>query len=226
MNPSLITDGYEIHRKLLSDTEVADLRREADCIAEAAGSACVRHLRCLSRRFDALSVSGTLLSIIPDGMRPVRSILFDKTESENWPVPWHQDLTIAVTQEFQISGYGPWSHKDGSPHVQPPIELLEKMVTIRLHLDDTPATNGALRVIPGSHQYGRIRAEELRGYDKSSVVACECRSGDALLMSPLILHSSRRSESPTRRRVVHFEYARDEDLDSRLEWFEKAIANT
>ena len=226
MNPSLTTDGFEIHRRLLSDTEVADLRREADCIAEAAGSACVRHLRGRSKFFDALSFSDVLLSIIPHGLRPVRSILFDKTESENWPVPWHQDLTIAVTQEIQIPGYGPWSYKEGSPHVQPPVSLLEQMVTIRLHLDDTPATNGALRVIPGSHRNGRIGAEGLRDYDKSSVVTCECESGDALLMSPLILHSSRRSESPNRRRVVHFEYARDEDLDSRLEWFENSIANT
>lgn len=158
----------------------------------------------------------------PAGLRPVRSILFDKTESENWPVPWHQDLTIAVSQEQQVSGYGPWSHKDGSPHVQPPVSLLGHMVTIRLHLDDTPATNGALRVIPGSHCAGRIGADALRDSDKDRAVTCECSSGDALLMSPLILHSSRRSEFPARRRVIHFEYARDEDLDPRLEWFESA----
>lgn len=220
MKPSLATDGYEIHRRLLSEAEVIDLRREADSIAEAAGSACVRHLRSRSRRFDALCASDAVLSLLPVGLRPVRSILFDKTVSENWPVLWHQDLTIAVAQERQIPGYGPWSHKDGSPHVQPPVLLLERMITIRLHLDDTPATNGALRVIPGSHRDGRISTDALRDYDKERSVTCECSSGDALLMSPLILHSSRRSESPARRRVIHFEYARDEDLDPSLEWLE------
>ncbi len=222
MSPTLANDGYEIHRRILSDAEIADLRREADRVAGAAGCACVRHLRRRSECFDALSGSDALLSLIPAGLRPVRSILFDKTESENWPVLWHQDLTIAVVREKQVPGYGPWSHKDGSPHVQPPVSLLENMVTIRLHLDDTPASNGALRVIPGSHRDGRIDTDALRSFDKERAVTCECSFGDALLMSPLILHSSRRSELPARRRVIHFEYARDEDLDSRLEWFETA----
>ncbi|MEZ5323619.1 MAG: phytanoyl-CoA dioxygenase family protein [Verrucomicrobiales bacterium] len=220
MPPSLSTDGYEIHRAILSDADVAELRQEANVVADAAGSACVRHLRGRSMVFDALSVSDALLSLIPAGMRPVRSILFDKTESENWPVLWHQDLTIAVVEKREVPGYGPWSHKDGTPHVQPPVSLLENMVTIRLHLDETAATNGALRVIPRSHRNGRIDADALRHFDKGGAVTCDCSPGDALLMSPLILHSSRRSESPARRRVIHLEYARDEDLDVSLVWFE------
>ncbi len=224
IRPSLTIDGYQIHRALLSDGDVAELRSEADIVARAVGGACVRHLRRRSRRFNLLSISNALLSRLPAGLRPVRSILFDKTKSENWPVLWHQDLTIAVEAEKQISGYGPWSHKDGSPHVQPPVSLLENMVTIRLHLDETPATNGALLVIPGSHRSGILTSGALRDYDKVGAVACECAPGDALLMSPLILHSSRRSESPARRRVIHFEYARDEDLDESLNWLEPAIS--
>lgn len=222
MSSSLTTDGFEIQRALLGRAKVEELRREADLVAAAAGSACVRHLRGRSRTFDLLSISDAFLSLLPDGLRPVRSILFDKTKSENWPVPWHQDLTIAVAEERLVSGYGPWSFKDGSPHVQPPVALLENMVTIRLHLDNTPASNGALRVIPGSHRNGKIDSESLGEVDKTGAVTCECGPGDALLMSPLILHSSRRSEVPTRRRVIHFEYARDEVLDSCLEWFEAA----
>ena len=147
--------------------------------------------------------------------------MFDKTASENWPVAWHQDLTIAVAEEKPVVGYGPWSFKDGSPHVQAPDSLLERMVTIRLHLDDTPARNGALCVIPQSQKHGKIASSAVASLDKTENVICECAAGDVLLISPLILHSSRRSESPTRRRVLHFEYARDEDLDSKLQWSEQ-----
>ena len=220
MCSSLANDGYEIHRALLSSSEVVELRLEADAVAAAVGSACVRHLRERSSIFESLSESSALLSLIPRGLRPVRSILFDKTKSENWPVPWHQDLTISVTDRQDITGYGPWSHKDGVPHVQPPVSLLENMVTIRLHLDDAFASNGALRVIPESHCKGKMDSDALSDFDKSASVTCECSSGDALLMSPLILHSSRRSDSPVRRRVIHFEYARDTDLDAQLRWFE------
>jgi len=220
MTTNVKTDGYEIHRSILSPSEIKHLRLEADRVAIQAGKACVRHLREASNLFDTLSMSDKLLSLIPPGMRPVRSILFDKTETENWPVLWHQDLTIAVTQEQSVPGYKPWSHKDGSPHVQPPVSLLESMVTIRLHLDDTPSTNGALRVLPKSHLQGKISTKALSEYDKNEAITCECAAGDALLMSPLILHSSRRSTSPSRRRVIHFEYAQHHDLDSRLQWHE------
>jgi ectoine hydroxylase-related dioxygenase (phytanoyl-CoA dioxygenase family) len=82
---------------------------------------------------------------------PVRAIFFDKSSGSNWLVPWHQDLTIAVASKCEAPGFGPWSVKDGIPHVQPPDELLKQMIALRLHLDDCDASNGALRVIPGSH---------------------------------------------------------------------------
>jgi hypothetical protein len=50
---------------------------------------------------------------------PVRGILFDKTPGANWKVPWHQDVTIAVVEKFDVEGFGPWSTKAGVPHVQP-----------------------------------------------------------------------------------------------------------
>ena len=40
--------------------------------------------------------------------------------------------------------------------VQPPAEVLEHMVSMRLHLDNCGEENGALRVIPGSHLHGRV----------------------------------------------------------------------
>lgn len=219
---NLISDGFEICRGILPEARISCLREEADLIARSWGSACVRHVRARSEIFDALSVSELLLSLLPAGLRPVRSILFDKTPSENWPVHWHQDLTITVMKEVAVAGYGPWSVKDGSVHVQPPVHVLENMVTIRLHLDDTPAANGALRVIPASHRKGRIPPNEIAACADEASMICECQAGDVLLMSPLLLHASRRSEFPARRRVIHFEYARLTDLDPELEWFERS----
>lgn len=219
---SLREHGYEKHRKVLEDAEIVELRDEVNQIVEDAGAACVRHLAVRSERIDVLSRSETLLSLLPDGLSPVRSILFDKTEGENWPVRWHQDLTIAVSNEQPVEGYGPWSRKDGIHHVQPPLSLLQGMVTIRLHLDDTPEENGPLWVIPGSHRAGVVSLELVADAEKEVAEVCVCQAGDALLMKPLILHSSRRSLWPNRRRVIHLEYARLEDLDPRLQWFERS----
>lgn len=216
----LPAEGFEIRRRVLDSGQLPAFREEADAVAKVTGSACVRHLRAKSKLFDALASSPEIRSLLPPGLDPVRSILFDKTPAENWPVSWHQDLTIAVKEKRPVDDYGPWSFKDGSPHVQPPVALLENMVAIRLHLDAAPAENGALRVIPGSHRAGKIPSERLSDHARRSAATCECAAGDALLMSPLLLHSSPRSESPDRRRVLHFEYARREELHPDLEWSE------
>jgi ectoine hydroxylase-related dioxygenase (phytanoyl-CoA dioxygenase family) len=151
----------------------------------------------------------------------VRGILFDKTEGANWKVPWHQDVTIAVRTRVEVDGFGSWSTKQGVLHVQPPDYVLAKMLSVRIHLDDCPATNGALRVIPESHRNGKLAemaiADIIRGCE---AVTCEMHAGGVLLMRPLLIHSSSASESPAHRRVVHLDYA-NISLPDGLGWFEQ-----
>lgn len=41
----------------------------------------------------------------------VKSIYFDKPETSNWFVAYHQDLTISVDNKENIEGFGPWTTK-------------------------------------------------------------------------------------------------------------------
>ena len=182
----------------------------------------------LGRRFvvSELAHSEPLISAVrpylPGPPRPVRAIYFNKSSETNWLVAWHQDLTIAVTHQADVPGFGPWSTKDGVVHVQPPVELLQDMITLRLHLDDTDESNGALKVLPGSHVHGRLAAadiERLRGSIPEEI--CRAQRGDALLMRPLILHASGRSTSDRHRRILHIEYAGN-DLPDGLHWNHEA----
>ncbi len=159
---------------------------------------------------------------VPAEPRPVRAIYFDKSSATNWSVPWHQDLTLAIRARAEVPGFGPWSTKDGIPHVQPPVELLEQMLTVRLHFDDADESNGALRVLPGSHHFGRLGAERVQTLrTEQADVLCAVTAGDALLMRPLLLHASSRSTSGRHRRVLHIEYA-GFALPSGLAWHEAA----
>jgi len=156
--------------------------------------------------------------VLGPGAFAVRGILFDKTPDANWKVPWHQDLSIAVKEQIEVSGFGPWSLKAGVVHVQPPTGVLESMLAVRLHLDDCGPANGPLRVLSGTHRFGRLEAgsiERLRG--EFNEVTCPVASGGALLMRPLILHASSAAKEPGRRRVVHLEFAAAE-LPGGLEW--------
>jgi len=175
----------------------------------------------------ALSRSDALLNLVrphlPTDPLPVRAIYFDKSPEANWLVTWHQDLTLALQSRADVAGFGPWSVKDGVPHVQPPVEFLEKMLTVRLHLDDADETNGALRVLPGSHRLGRLhfeRIQQLRSQQPDFL--CAVSAGDALLMRPLLLHASGRSTSGRHRRVLHIEYA-DFTLPAELQWHEAVL---
>jgi ectoine hydroxylase-related dioxygenase (phytanoyl-CoA dioxygenase family) len=221
---SLAQDGFEIRRGVFSVDEIEALREEADRVANEAGSACVRNLNARSELFRELSNSAKLREIFPSApLSTVRSLLFDKTPQENWPVAWHQDLTIATSSEISCEGYGPWTNKDGVPHAHAPTELLEQMVTARIHLDPTNAENGALRVVAGSHRLGKIPTLSIPDLVEKASFACICEPGDVLLMSPLLLHSSLRSTKPNRRRILHFEYAPPNALDPRLTWHETQI---
>lgn len=150
--------------------------------------------------------------------RVARVIFFDKRADANWKVPYHQDLTIAVRERHDVPGYTAWSRKAEIDHVQPPAEVLEKMVAVRLHLDPCGMENGPLRAIPGTHLQGRFSAAELDSIvANSEEVTYTAERGEVILMRPLTLHASSPAESPSHRRVLHIEYA-SMDLPKPLEW--------
>lgn len=156
--------------------------------------------------------------IVGDACFVVRAILFDKTPEANWKVSWHQDLTIAVQEQRDLPGFGPWSEKAGIVHVQPPAEVLERMLTVRIHLDDCGPKNGPVQVLPGSHAAGRLSAADASQWkERRDPVLCTARKGGALVMRPLLLHASSPATVPGHRRVVHLEFAADE-LPGGLEW--------
>ncbi len=149
----------------------------------------------------------------------VKSIYFDKPVVSNWYVAYHQDLTISVDKKMDITGFGPWTTKQNQFAVQPPITFLENNFTLRIHLDDTDENNGALRVIDGSHRKGVCRPDAI-DWAVEKETTCLVKSGDVMLMKPLLLHSSGRTTSNKRRRVIHIEFANAE-LPSDLQWSEK-----
>jgi hypothetical protein len=158
--------------------------------------------------------------LFPAGCHLTKAIYFDKPAGSNWLVAWHQDLMINVaSRAANVPGYGPWTAKAGWVAVQPPAAVLENTVTIRLHLDDCDATNGALKVVPGSHRQGVVPAEAIANLT-ARAVACPVPAGGAMLMKPLLLHASHRSTSPRPRRVIHLEFSAEE-LPAGLAWRER-----
>ncbi len=169
---------------------------------------------------DTAPLRKLLGELFPAGCHLTKAIYFDKPAQSNWLVAWHQDLMINVDHRASdLPGFGPWTTKAGWVAVQPPVAVLENTVTIRLHLDDCDASNGALKVVPGSHLGGVVPAETIAAHTATAAV-CPVPAGGAMLMKPLLLHASSRSISDRSRRVVHLEFSAVE-LPAGLIWRER-----
>lgn len=157
-------------------------------------------------------------SILGENFFVVKSIYFDKPEHSNWFVSYHQDLTISVNKKTTLEGYQYWTNKGLQFNVQPPLEILNGIYTIRIHLDDTTEKNGALKVITGSHNKGIYRAETI-DWEKEQEAICNVDKGGVMLMRPLLMHASNRTTNANRRRVIHIECC-NKMLPSGLKWAE------
>ena len=157
-------------------------------------------------------------ALLGRGARPVRALAFDKTPRRNWAVAWHQDRTIAVAERQDVAPVSSWTEKAGKPHCEAPVALLERMVTLRWHLDPCGPDQGGLRVLPGSHRLGRLcQAEIAELRQEIAPVELDVPAGALLVMRPLLVHGSRRCRAAARRRVLHVELA-DCEPPAPLRW--------
>ncbi len=139
---------------------------------------------------------------------PFRATLFDKSPVSNWLVVGHQDTALPLRVRREIPGWGPWSLKDGVNYAHAPASALEQVLALRLHLDDSVAENGPLRVLPGTQTLGVLSDEALHSLSTQiASVDCLVTRGGVLAMRPLVVHASSKSHSTAPRRVLHIEYA-------------------
>ncbi len=212
-----VVDAGRIER-LIATVQDADFVRSArgEEVYGARNILAVPQIAALARDKTVLELVHAIIG--PDA-RVVRGIFFDKTPGANWPVAWHQDLTLAVAERRELDGWTNWSVKAGVRHVQPPPEILERMVTLRIQLDDCGADNGPLKVLPGTHRLGRIAAARIAPLRREIAEhICAAPAGSALAFKPLLLHASSPAKTARHRRVVHLEFAPRNLLPVPLDW--------
>ncbi len=81
-------------------------------------------------------------------------------------------------------------------------------MTLRLHLDDTPADNAPLLIAPGSHRLGRIAEDAIAAtVARCGTLACLANAGDVWCYATPILHASAAARGECHRRVLQVDYA-------------------
>ncbi|GAA4763619.1 hypothetical protein GCM10023219_05040 [Stakelama sediminis] len=164
------------------------------------------------------SIGSLAASVVGPDACAVRAIWFDKAPGLNWSLAWHQDRTICVKERIEISGFGPWTVKQGMLHVAPPFSVLKRMVTLRIHFDDVGEDNAPLLIAPGSQRAGLIPVTAMDAVVREyGEFACLAHAGDVWIYATPIVHASRASDICGHRRVLQVDYAA-EALPGGLEW--------
>ena len=206
------SNGFEIIEKFLSSDQLINLKNDLKSVSLNELKGGIRNAEKKFLSIKSLVSSEQLLAkaqnYLLNSPKLVRVILFDKSPANNWLVPWHQDRTVAVSGKFESKEWGPWSIKDETLHVQPPLEVLNQMVAFRIHIDDATRENGCLKIIPKSHLLGLLSPSEIQTYtEKEACIECEAKEGSVLIMRPHLLHSSGKANGSKHLRVIHIEYS-------------------
>lgn len=145
-----------------------------------------------------------IAAAIPDDFVAVQCTYFEKSREQNWLVPVHQDLSIPARERIDDPALRGWSEKEGGVFVQPPVDVLEQLVALRVHIDPCLDEDGPLQFIPATHTLGRISAGQAAALKQAGpVVTCTLAPGGVLMMRPLALHASSKAVGTSRRRVLH-----------------------
>ena len=162
-------------------------------------------------------VDALALQLLP-GARPVRVVAFNKTEANNWTLPWHQDRVVALRERVETPGFTNWTNKAGIWHAEPPIEVMDRMIFARIHLDPADTENGCLQLALGTHARGKIAAADAEAIANAAAIEnCVAARGDVLFAKALILHRSSPSRTNAGRRAIRIDYCAEE-LPHPLEW--------
>jgi ectoine hydroxylase-related dioxygenase (phytanoyl-CoA dioxygenase family) len=166
----------------------------------------------------ARPIAEAAVGLLGPGCGVVRGLFFDKPPGQSWALPWHKDLAIAVRRnDLPTTVFTRPRIKAGVPHVEAPEDILEAMLTVRIHLDDVADDNGPLLVLPGSHRTGKRLATPA---GDTGIRPIHVAAGDVLVMHRLLTHSSGYAREDTRRhrRIVHLEFAATATLPDGYEW--------
>jgi len=220
-------EGYERLHEVLSRQKLSTLEQKLDAAPletfrqrKDGSRYAIRNAHLQLPGLRLLLEHGSLFYLASDALggtaELVCATLFDKLPGANWFVPPHQDLFVPIAGSTADPRWTNWSTKGGVQYVEPPVAVQRELLAVRVHLDQCPEKNGALEVVPGSHQ-NRLSEAAVDMIDEGAFELCPAGPGDVLLMRPLLVHRSRAAELPRRRRVLHVVYS-SARLPAGLEW--------
>lgn len=213
--------GFAVVENVLPTEELDPLTEELARATWRRSRAGVRHalghdaVAALARNPRLLRMAAQVLG---GSALPFHATLFDKSPKANWLVAWHQDTALPMRDRKNVPGWGPWSLKDGVIYAHAPVAALNRVLALRVHLDDSTEQNGPLRVLPRTHTLDVLSDDTIHQLAaETPAITCPVSRGGVLAMRPLLVHASSKSQTEVPRRVLHIEYAASVNVADGLE---------
>jgi hypothetical protein len=193
--------------------EVLNTLRDSLFQDDSAGERCLLDHPIVRETALALKRELATTGHLPVNAVAIQAIAFNKTADTNWKVAWHQDLMFPFAKKVTSSGFNLPTLKKGVHYARPPESVLSQLLAVRLHLDDCDASNGPLRISPGTHRIGILQSTSIpEQVAIHGEITCLAREGEILLMRPLALHASSQASEPKHRRILHLVYHSGEPI--------------
>jgi ectoine hydroxylase-related dioxygenase (phytanoyl-CoA dioxygenase family) len=221
LSKSFEENGFAILPQVFTSESLDCLLQEIDDLAPRRSRAGLRHALKLAP-VAALAGQSQMMElareILGPGAFPFRATLFDKSPKSNWLVVWHQDTALPLHKRLDVAGWGPWSVKEGVPYAHAPTSALSRVVALRVSFDASTLENGPLRVLSGTHRQGVLSDDAVHELAaQAAPFDCVVPKGGILIMRPLLIHASSKSQSEAPRRVLHIEYAASDEISRPLQ---------
>lgn len=211
--------GYKIVESVLTEAECSEVGSEVvESVGRSGGARNLMGFGWCVRIARKLRNHPVVASLLPIGGVAVQCTYFRKSVKANWLVPVHQDLSIPVRTRVEHPELKGWSTKQGQLYVQAPAMVLQSLVAVRVHIDNCSDSDGALRVLPGTHRMGRLeQSRVVEMANESEGDLCPVPQGGCLVMRPLLVHASSKASGSSERRVLHYVFGPGE-LPFGLRW--------
>ena len=201
--------GFEIIPECFDPSEILSLRSALESTSLRRSRAGIRNALQVEA-FRSIASDPRLVRLaqrtLGDDAVPFHATLFDKSPRSNRLVVWHQDTALPLREQREVSGWGPWSVKEGVTYAHAPAFALEQILAIRVHLDDSTAENGPLRILPETHTLGVLSDDSIHELaNRIPPAECHVPAGGLLIMQPLVIHASSKATGTAPRRVLHIE---------------------
>ncbi len=137
----------------------------------------------------------------------MRSTFYDNRISKPESIVWQQRNRISLREKTETKGYSDWKSEDGGFSAVLPDQILQDLVVVRIHIDDSDENNGGLKIFKGSHSQildeAAIKVISENGLPSN----CEILSGGIQIIKPLLLQSEFERKTSKKNRIVELVFS-------------------